>query len=54
MGHSREVDIDVRYQMTTSSQATGSKLAVFDSVLISMLKRKTVVQRSVPLSAFEE
>lgn len=40
--------------MTTSGQATSSKLALSDSVLISMLKGETEVQRGGSLSAFEK
>lgn len=40
--------------MTTSGQATSSKLALSDSVLISTLKGETEVQKGGSLSAFEE
>lgn len=53
-GHTCEVYKDVHYQATTSGQATGSKLALSDSVLISTLKGETEVQRGGPLSVPEE
>ena len=45
VGHSCQVYKDAHYQVTTDSQATGSKLTLSDLVLISTLTGETEVQR---------